>query len=275
MKRTAGSRGYTIVEVMIFLVITGVLLASAMLVFRGRQERTQFNQGVREIDAQIRSIINETATGYYPNPNNINCTVPTPGQGVNITTSGAKAQGANEGCIYLGRVLQFTGNDVYRAYTIVGQQRTSTGQEVTTLGGTNDTAKQTVITPTTVHPTWPDATATFRLPWGITVKKVIPPSAVPVGAIAFVSSFGSYGASGLNSGSSVLNSVPLVGSSLTSNATQIASETEGMATDPVNPGRILVCLLSAGGDRQAAIIIGGSNNNTSTDVVMSVPSECN
>jgi hypothetical protein len=49
---------------------------------------------------------------------------------------------------------------------------------------------------------------------------------------------------------------------------------KAMANDPLNPGRIVLCLRSGGGDRQAAIIIGGGDNNTSTEVTFDVPAEC-
>lgn len=278
MKRQARHGGYTIVEVMIFLVITGALLASALLVFNGRQRRTQFTQGVREIESQIRTLINETASGYYPNQGNIKCTS-SGGGGPNLSASSENQQGGNEGCLFLGRVLQFTTGESYYAYTVVGQQKGASGKEVTSLGTGQDEARQTLITPTDSQPTLPDATDEYRLPWGITVSKIATPIvATPtIGSLGFISSFGTYNDTGtdLVSGTTSLNLIPLLGSALTNDKATLLTEVNNMGDDPQNPGRIVICLSSGEGDRRAAIIIGGSNNNIGTEVLIdNVPGEC-
>lgn len=278
MKRKTQAGGYTIVEVMIFLVITGVLLASALLIFNGRRQRTEFTQGVREIEAQLRTIINETASGYYPNSGNVICTAAN-GSGPQLSIGTGTQQGANTGCIYLGRVMQFTTGDEYAAYTVVGQQRDRNGQEVSELGTWQDQARQTLITPPEGSSDIPDATARYVMPWGITVDKIVAPGGQQIGAFSFMNSLGSYSGTDLASGSTSLNLIPLLtttlGTDLSSNVNALIDATENMASDPVNPGSIVVCLRSGGGDRQAAIIIGGNNSNTSTEVVIdNVPEAC-
>lgn len=278
MTRSQRAHGYTIIEVMIFLVITGVLLSSAILVFNGRQRRTQFTQGVREIDSQIRTIINETASGYYPNKGDISCTS-TDGGGPQLSSASGQGQGTNAGCIYLGRVLAFTNTETYRAYTVVGQQKGADGQEVTALGDEPNEAKQTLITPSDSQPNVPDATSSFELPWGITVTEVHTPlpGAANTGAVGFIATFGSYSTSGedLVSGSSGLSSIPLTSTNLSSGAEALVTATQSMTDAQRNPGRIVVCLLSGGGDRRAAILIGGNNSSTGTEVVIDdVPGEC-
>jgi len=279
MKRRTRESGYTIVEVMIFLIITAALLASALLVFQGREERTQFSQGVREIEAQIRTVINETASGHYPNSGNIYC-FSTNGGGPRLDNFTGIGQGANGGCIFLGRMIYFPSNPSksFIVYTVVGQQRGQNGQEVTQLGtGVND-ARQTLITQSTNQPTAPEAFATNDFPWGITLRRVTSPSAAAPqpGAVGFISSFGSYNGTDLTSGNTILNVMPLPNTSLGSSKTVIVQQTELLnGSSPTNPGKIVLCLRSGGGDRQAAIIIGGGSNNVSTEVAMTnVPGEC-
>jgi len=282
MKRLAQQRGYTIVEVMIFLVITGALLASALLVFNGRQQRTQFTQGVRELDAQIRTIINETASGYYPTKDDIRCTSEGDSLVLYPSQPGTE-QGSNKGCLFLGRVIQFNTGSDYRVYTIVGQSHGTNDQAVTTIGDQPGQALQTLVTPTPAQPTLADATVTFKLPWGITVTKVAPPPpAAAVGAIGFISSLGPHSGGGggdVVSGTSNLNLVPLAGTNLATALANLAQDavtgTRNLESSQQNPGKIVICLLSGGGDRQAAIIIGGNNNNTGTEVIIdNVPGEC-
>ncbi len=279
MRRPLASRGYTIVEVMIFLVVTSVLLVSGMLVFRGRQQRTQFTQGVREVETQIRTIINETASGFYPNRGNLSCTG---GNGAGPDLDIAESdQGTNSACIFLGRAIQFTNGERYYVYTVVGQRQGADGKEVNGLGNADNQAKQTVVATSDLQPESPNDVIDHRLPWGIRVTKIATTNAstpVDVGALAFIASFAKSGDDGLTSGSSNLNLIPLVNSSLNDESNDrlrsnaMATAIRDMGGDPVNPGRVVICL--SNGDRRAAIIIG-NKNNTSTDVTIDdVPEEC-
>lgn len=282
MKRLTRAGGYTIVEVMLFLLITGVLLASATLVLNGRRQRTEFTQGVREIDAQIRTIVNETASGYYPNQGHIQC-VSSNGTGPHLSRGDSTGQGANKGCLFLGRMLQFTAGETYVVYTVVGQQLGANDKEVTSLGQGTDQARQTLITPTPAQSNLPDATASYRLPWGIRVTRIATSQVggTAIGTFGFIYSFGSYDAEGVNlvSGTTGLNTiVPLANTGLLGDPPDVqptVTATENMTNSAQNPGKIVICLRSGGGDRQAAIVIGGNNNTTGTEVMIdTVPTEC-
>ncbi|OGL30763.1 hypothetical protein A3F37_04050 [Candidatus Saccharibacteria bacterium RIFCSPHIGHO2_12_FULL_41_12] len=67
MKLSGGTRGYTIVEVMIFLVVSAGLLVSVLGVISGQQQKTRFQTGVRDFESQLQDTINDVETGYYPN----------------------------------------------------------------------------------------------------------------------------------------------------------------------------------------------------------------
>src|SRR4051794_22929500 len=91
--RRAMQPGFTIVEVMIVLAVSGLLLGGAIVVIGGKQNQTAFNQSVRQVQAQIQQRINEVATGFYDNEGNIRCN----GAGgiVTLTAGGGTEQGAN------------------------------------------------------------------------------------------------------------------------------------------------------------------------------------
>jgi prepilin-type N-terminal cleavage/methylation domain-containing protein len=101
--------GFTIVEVMIVLAVSGMLLVSAAALIDGRQSRTEFTTAVNDEQQQIQQIINETASGYYPNNQDFTCTPnPTSSPVLTKSTPGTGTrQGANQGCIFLGKAIQF------------------------------------------------------------------------------------------------------------------------------------------------------------------------
>src|SRR5688572_4270761 len=69
----APRRGFTVVEVLIVLAITGLLFVSAAVMIAGRQNRTAFEQSVRNIHSQIQAAIDEVIVGHYPNNGNFDC----------------------------------------------------------------------------------------------------------------------------------------------------------------------------------------------------------
>lgn len=134
MKRM-GARGFTIVESMIVLAVTGVLFISLASLVTGQQNTARFKAAVIDITSQIQSTINEVSTGYYPSTNDVRCIA----TGDIITlTEVTTSLGTNSGCLYLGRAMMFGTNlnldpDRYRIHTIVGLRRTATGAEPATI----------------------------------------------------------------------------------------------------------------------------------------------
>lgn len=288
MKRLGFETGYTIVEVMIFLAISGILLITGLLAFNGRQQRVRFTQGVREVEAQIKTVINETASGFYPGRGELQCSSAN-GSGPLLSTAPTGTtveQGTNAGCIFLGRVIEFSSGENYYAYTVVGQRVGQNGQDVTSLGSTSNQARQKAVVPASGQASSPDITATYKIPGGLEVNKVLTSSASAptVAGFSFITSFANYSGNDLVSGTSNLNLYVLAGTSLQAsdqdpavrNNAMAAHVQNNLASDPVNPGPTIVCLQESGGGRRAAIIIGGVGNITSTEVLIDgVPAGCN
>src|SRR3990167_10157354 len=87
--------GFTVLEVLIVLAITGLLFISAVTLFRGKQTQTQFNQAMHDLESKIQSIANVVKSGSFPDSENYNCFrrgTGTPG----LTGSGGSGTGKNE-----------------------------------------------------------------------------------------------------------------------------------------------------------------------------------
>lgn len=277
MKRGQQPHGYTIVEVLIFMVITGVLLASALLVFRGQQQRTQFTQGVRETESRLRTVINEVSSGYYPNNNTFRCYVS--GGSIAIDGASPNQQGANTGCVFLGKAVRFSQGSDYKVYTVVGLQR-SDGQEVTNIASADPTAIARFEGDAL---TVPDITENFSMPWGVAATRVYFEKdgvKTDIGGLGLILSLGSYTQDEDNqlvSGSQTASLLPLTETTLgSSDAIFKAQGIENMQeADRSAADRIVICLSSGGSDRKAAIIIGGSGRQLSTETqIDNVPDGC-
>lgn len=120
-------RGYTIVEVMIFLAVSGLMFVFAATFVSGKQQQVEFRQGMFSINAEVQQVINDVSNGFFPSNNNFNCTASTSSPVVQISyTASATGQGTNLGCTFLGKVIQFgVGGAIgsqYNVYTVAGSQ---------------------------------------------------------------------------------------------------------------------------------------------------------
>lgn len=145
------SGGYTIVEVLIFLAVSGVLFVSTMLMLAGRQQRAQFTNAVRDFETKLTDVANDVANGYYQSGtnNNISCT-----QGPTVIYDSAVnvEQGKHDECIFLGRLVKLGDSspvaEGYGVYSIVGNRQTPGDVNVSTLVQANPTLLWTGNEPT-------------------------------------------------------------------------------------------------------------------------------
>lgn len=101
-KRQRTSGGYTIVEVLIVLSVSGALFISVVAMFSGRIAAGQFRQALSTYETEIQDVISDTANGYYDSED-ISCTVN--GGGNYVISAGASAPGTNRGCVFAGKIL--------------------------------------------------------------------------------------------------------------------------------------------------------------------------
>lgn len=121
-------RGYTIIEVMIVLAITGVLFSSAVLVFNGQQSKTSLSQNMYDFASKLQSYVTEVNSGVYADASTYSCAI---SGGQATLSTGA---GTNNDCLFVGRAVQLIpdSSDVY-VYTIIGNRDA--------YSGANDTGK--------------------------------------------------------------------------------------------------------------------------------------
>ena len=115
--------GYTLIEVMIFLAVSGAIFASAVLLVSGQQGRTQFQQSMRDLNSKIQNSISEVKTGFFLTGGDAQCTVDPNTFNITLSNPGTSEQGSNEQCIYLGKAFQaIDGEEKIYIYNVVGSR---------------------------------------------------------------------------------------------------------------------------------------------------------
>jgi type II secretory pathway pseudopilin PulG len=198
----SSAKGFTVVETLIVLAVTGSLFVSAALLINGRQNKTDFQVGSRNLQQQFQQIINEARTGYYPNSGTLKCErAPGASQPLTLSTVSVE-QGTNGACIFAGKTLVFNGSAAgksqYGVYSLAGQRSTDGSTE-----GDVKTPEEAQLTALDENPRTPDAPADITqhvtMPNGLTFVKGREKGGAWTSAvfpIAFVSSMANFSGSG-------------------------------------------------------------------------------
>jgi hypothetical protein len=104
MKRAMG--GFTIMEVLMFLAISGVMFTIAFAGTRGQVDSVAFRQSVNDIELKMREIFNNVDNGYFNSSGQFqgNCTLADTSSWINTTSGGG---GNSTGCVFRGKVMSF------------------------------------------------------------------------------------------------------------------------------------------------------------------------
>lgn len=274
MKSRTSSGGYTIVEALIFLGVSAALLVSTLTVVSSQQNRTQFTQATQDIRSKLDDIANDIGNGYYKNTNDFSCVASqvSPFPSPTISASASNAQGANEGCIFLGRAIQFSPSNQpgnYNVHTIVGRQ----------YSGTN-LSSSVVVSLAEAKPvsTVPFATETSQLEHGLTfawMEYVDSAGTAQRGSVTGVGFFSnlaaySYVSDSLNSASQTTSVVPVVGT-VADSPTTFGDSIENV---PVTAGitgtnrPVRICFNSGGSNQHAILGLATDGGRLTSDITV-------
>jgi prepilin-type N-terminal cleavage/methylation domain-containing protein len=123
--------GYTIIEVMIVLAISGVMFLIAADFVNGKEQRTAFTDGVNTLASNIQDVIEQIGDGNYSNIP-ITCLVKNGSLAIsNPALTAPTPQGTNSDCVFLGKVFFWptpaqNPDDQYYLYTMAGSSTNPT-----------------------------------------------------------------------------------------------------------------------------------------------------
>ena len=279
-RRAVRAAGFTIVETLIVLAVTGFLFVAIAATLSGKQGRNQFIEAINNVQGQIQQSISEVQSGYYTNTNNFKCD--STGSGVHITP-GAAAQGTNvsdiaRGCVFLGKALQF-GTDTtpaqVTAFSLAGWIGASGTDPVTALADSDITPiyKTTIGTYTNTTAPTSGVTSVGGLLNGLTLASFTynnGGSDLPIAAVAFVSELGSLKASNTyNSGIQPVDLIPvgIGGSNLKRSNQDVANALNSINPTLINPKNgVKICFASGTTNQSGLITIGANGDSLRVDL---------
>ena len=250
MKDKKHQFGYTIVEVMIVLAVSGMMFVIAANFINGKQAKTSFTQGVNSLASQIQDVIDDVVDGKYSDVA-LTCNDSSSSVSINPT---ANPQGKNAPCVFRGKLMHFYGSpndrNKYEVIPLVDLRAPPSGT-ATDLSRINShpTLVQKELVPQRLN----------------VVSGIVTPSAgsdVNAYNIGFIQSSGTRNVSGIGYKSGT-QSISLVYVPVSINMSTTNPAIAGSLNGTVSPARSFVICVSDG-SRYAIISVGGNANGLLT-----------
>ncbi len=291
-------KGYTVVETLLFLAISGVMFLLAIVFISGKQHKAEFKQGLNETNSAIRQVINDVDNGTFQSNGEFTCDVDSGASSGPKFTNVPNPQGTNKKCIFLGKVIHFgpqgTNDKGYNVYTIAGRQYQITFDPTGKLIGPPSINFDSAIPTLVPSSTAPSLTQKNTFPWGLQIIKAFSVGDVnnPIGSttdsdlngVGFFSDFYNTGSGTLQSGSQGVIVIPIPGTN--PSPPVLRGEDEGgisgdiltQVTNKTAAGKYTVTLcFDSGTGQYGTIIIGGGNGQrltTKTQIYNAKPGVC-
>lgn len=273
-------QGFTIIEVLIVLSLATFMFAATAISMNSNQKQTEFDTGARQIYTQLQSLSTDVQNGLYPNSSiscsyNFNNPSPIPGTYPSFTAAAPK-QGANLGCVYVGKAIQFNPGGAnapyFNVYSLVGVQYIDSSLD---LPGSFP-AYATVLDTThgSTYGSAPGGTQVVSLPDQFTVNKINYPNNPLGGLGGDIFGFYSIQTSNLSSSSALSDQLfilPTSGLSISEAITSLNSDTAAPGQidqydiSPSSP--LTVCFTSPLETNQAVKIVFENQSNTANLVL--------
>lgn len=121
--------GYTIVEVMIVLAVSGMMFVMAANFINGKQATVSFTQGANEMASRIQGTIDQVTDGRF---SDVKLVCDVLGSDITVSTPLAGSpdrQGQNAKCVFMGKFIHFrVDNDKkkYETFLLAGKRASTT-----------------------------------------------------------------------------------------------------------------------------------------------------
>jgi prepilin-type N-terminal cleavage/methylation domain-containing protein len=245
--------GYTIIEVLIVLAVSGMMFVIAINFINDKQGKAAFTQGTNELVSQIQNTIEQVTNGQFSDVP-LNCSF---SGGTTSVTSGTRPPGTNSTCIFVGKMLRFQADaTTYDTLSLAGGRVTTNG------AGTPITPSLSNIDPVVIG----SLTREQKVPQQLLIKSVLVTDASGTPSNANVFNFGFAEGLGTVSEGSFQSGAQTVAMIYSSSTTAINASTLKYAKSAT------ICLTD--NKRYAQILVGSTDNSSQLSVRAKVVPTC-
>lgn len=126
MKGLAG--GYSIVEIMIVLAISGVIFISGMALFSGQGTEVNFNQGVSDLASELSTQARNVSASQFYGAQGYTCTASGNPPRATLSSAAGPSGATNQDCLSIGRAFEaIAGTNAIFIYNVLGNRLTYSG----------------------------------------------------------------------------------------------------------------------------------------------------
>ncbi|MEK7561317.1 MAG: prepilin-type N-terminal cleavage/methylation domain-containing protein [Patescibacteria group bacterium] len=120
--------GYSIVEIMIVLAISGVIFTSGLVLFSGQGAEVNFNQAVDDLASKLSTEARSVSASQFYSAQGFVCTVSGSPPRATLSPSSDGSGATNQDCLSIGKVFEaITGtNDIF-IYNVLGNRQIYSG----------------------------------------------------------------------------------------------------------------------------------------------------
>lgn len=125
MRAQKTQNGYTIVETLIVLAVTGAMFLVTVVLVSGQIARYQFRSGVLNAQQSVQSVINDVQTGYFSLANSTTASC----------NSGSSSVPGDSDCVYIGKRINISNTGVVTTSPVIADISSNSpiGQPVANL----------------------------------------------------------------------------------------------------------------------------------------------
>lgn len=282
-KRSPVNLGFTIVEVMVFLAVSGFTFLIAASFINGKEAQAEYNTGMNQANLQVKTIINNVSNGNYALPNGASLSCSFAGGRPNVTEIAPQPNNvAMEGCTFVGTVLEPDYNNSpyqYYMFTVAGcQNYNGAGSSYQCSTNPSDPLPTNLEQEQPQVVSWLSGSKTWDNGVGLTkIYYVSGGNWDQLSALGFFGSFPSMNNSVMESGAEPVNLVYFNGSSANTAQDIVSLGSNGPNGRLMTNGYIVMCFQGSKGQK-GSIDIGSSNGGqqltTQPVLGQQVPSQC-
>lgn len=260
------SGGYTIVEIMIVLAISGVIFISGLALFNGQGAQVNFDQAVNDLASELSTQARSVSASQFYGVGGYICTAS--GNPPRATLSAALDGGSgatNSDCLSIGKVFESiaAANDVF-IYNVLGNRLTYSGG--TPLGPASSLAE---ANPTIATANGVDLSTDYKLGGGLKIisSKVADSAGIlsPSSLVGYYIDFNGESGTSQSGGILTAKAYNLGSSSHDVSAAKTCVEGSGCSA-PSDISSWQICLESSDAKRRALLVVSNSAAGVTTNL---------